>query len=310
MSFFSVLAPFVGALAGGLGTDKNTTQTTTNAPPAWALPYMEQIGSEAQNLYEQGPQEYFPGQTYADLTPEQLAGIQSQLANAGGLSGMLGQSQDAFGSLLGGPEGLTTNPAVQAALGTIENRGNQNFLENILPGLRRGATGVGQEFGTRGELAAGVAARDLGGQIADAQGAFLGNQLNSARAAQGQALNTAPSVFGLTQLPGQFMQQAGGQLQNQNQLGITDEFNRFNFGQQAPQNALGNFQNTISGLTGNYGTATQTSPTGTNPWAGAFGGAWMGNQLYNQFSPMFGGGNYAPVTDKGTQFDPTALGIL
>lgn len=47
-------------------------------------PYIQQMFGEAQRLYNQGPQQYFPGQTYVDPSAYTLQGIQ-QLANLPGV---------------------------------------------------------------------------------------------------------------------------------------------------------------------------------------------------------------------------------
>ena len=74
------------------------------------------------------------------------------------------------------------------------------------------------------------------------------------------------------------MLQSGGMIEDQAQRLIDADVNRWNFGQSAPWQNLGNYANLIYGLPGGYGTTTQTQPGGSR-LAGAAGGAMSGAAL-------------------------------
>ena len=103
--------------------------------------------SAATDLFNQGPLQFFPGQTFAGFDPLQQEGFQSQLDFARNVApGIQGDIFSSLGRALGA-EGtinaedlidrnvgnLFNDPSVQAGLGTIESRANRNFMENVLP---------------------------------------------------------------------------------------------------------------------------------------------------------------------------------
>ena len=70
---------------GGSTPSGSTTTTTSSAPWSGQQPYLTSGFQQAQNLFNQGGPQYYPGQTYAGPTDLQLQGIQNE-ANIG-LSG-------------------------------------------------------------------------------------------------------------------------------------------------------------------------------------------------------------------------------
>src|SRR5215469_2182526 len=64
------------------GASGTTTQTDVTTPWAGQQPYLLSAFNQAQNLFNYGGPQYFPGQTYAGPTDAQLAGVQAE-ANLG-----------------------------------------------------------------------------------------------------------------------------------------------------------------------------------------------------------------------------------
>jgi hypothetical protein len=285
-----------GALLGGLfsggGESSDSISGFAALPKFLKNEVRNNALPEINANFAEGPQQFFPGQTFADLTPDQLAGLQSQLNfSQNQLPGQLGQVNQSFGNALNAGS-LFGDPSVQAGLGTIENRANQNFSENILPQLRQQATGTGNQFSSKAEQSERLAGRDLQQIISDSQGSFLANQLGSARGLQGSAIGNAPNVTQLGLRPGANQFNVGSVLQGQNQLGVSEDVNRFNFGQQAEDVNLDQLIARFGSLAGIGGGAGFSSQPGasTNQFAGALGGAAIGNSLFNSISPQFTGG--------------------
>lgn len=80
---------------------KPQTQTTTNEPWAPQQPHLQNIFGAAQNLYNQGPHQFFPGQTYADFNPWQTQALSGIASRAMQGNPLLGTAQDAAGRYLG-----------------------------------------------------------------------------------------------------------------------------------------------------------------------------------------------------------------
>ena len=300
----------VGSLAAGLLSGGDSQGGSTQLSGFRSLPKdirnrLTGGADAAQGVFAQGPQEFFPGQTFADLTPEQQQGLNSQLAFAQQFPQQLGQINQSFGNALNAGS-LFGDPSVQAGLGTIENRANRNFSENVLPQLRQQATGTGNQFSSKAEQTERLAGRDLQSAISDAQGSFLANQLGSARGLQGQTIGNAPNISQLGLIPGQTQFNVGGVLQGQENLGVAEDVNRFNFGQQAEGQNVNDLiarLTAISGAGGSGGIGTTPgSPSGTNQLSSILGGGLLGGELVRSFqqpglSPQF----TSPSPTVGTQ---------
>jgi hypothetical protein len=296
MTWGAVGSAAIGAGAGFLSSGGSGSSDTVSGFAAQPKFLKNEVRNTAlpriNDLYNQGPQSYFPDQTFANLDPNQQAGLQSQLDfSQNQLPGQLNQVNQSFGNALNAGS-IFGDPSVQAGLGTIENRANQNFSENVLPQLRQQATGTGNQFSSKAEQSERLAGRDLQQVISDSQGSFLANQLGSARGLQGSAIGNAPNVTQLGLQPGANQFNVGSVFQGQNQQGITDQVNAFNFNQQAPSNLLNQYLAQFGSASGTgAGSGFSSTPgASTNQFAGALGGAAIGNSLYNSF----GGNNVSP----------------
>jgi len=258
--------------------------TTTVNPPDWAVPYITGAAKEGQRIYGQGPQQYYPNQTYAGFDPLQLAG---QQANANYAQSVVpGLNQNIFGSFnqaLNSADVLN-NPAITAGLDTIESRANQNYLESILPQLRQQATGTGNQFSSKAQQSEYQSARDLQQVISDAQANLLTGTIGDAMRQQNAALAVAPNILGTGLMGGDILQSVGSQQQAMNNLGIQEAINRWNFGQQAPTNALNTYIGQLGGLTGNYNVQQSSQDTGSSALGGAIGGGLLGASAGNALS--------------------------
>jgi len=287
-------------LAGGLfggGSSSPSAVSGIKAQPKWLQDALKRAQQEAQGLY--GSQQPFEGPTVAPATPGQLGGLESQVQAAQGFAeNQLPNIFGSFGTALDAGN-IFSDPSVQAGLGTIESRGTQNFLENVLPGLRRGATASGGEFGTRGELAAGVAGSRLGRDIGDSQAQFLASQLASARGLQGQTIGNAPNVAQLGALPGQAQFAQGSFLQGQQQNTIDELLRKYNF----PQDQLNAYLGQLGQISGaGAGASVTPNTSGTNPFAAALGGAQLGGLIAPSFT--------SPAGSSYTNPSPFGAGIF
>lgn len=242
-----------GRLAQAKGST-STTETVPTGPWAGQVPSILQLFGQAQQLYNQGPPQYYPGNTVAPpsdiTTATQTQGGQiaaDQSVNNGAMQTLLGSAQSAgsnpvssvgnasipailqgiYGSLgarissggqnainaatgasptqitapqavAGGPnlgaelqsslQGGSLNPYLGQLISTGLRGQNQQFQENVLPGIRSEASAAGQVGGTRQGIAEGIAGRGL----ADAQGDLITRLLSSdyeaGRAERGNAL--------------------------------------------------------------------------------------------------------------------------
>jgi len=90
------------------------TKTQTDATQQLQMPYLQQMWGGAQNLYQNNPMQYYPGQTLATAGQQpQISGYQNMYNNAYNTNANLPAVNQAYNTALGGGYGAANNPANQ-----------------------------------------------------------------------------------------------------------------------------------------------------------------------------------------------------
>lgn len=274
----------------GGGASGTTTATQTSQPWGPQQPYLENIFGRAQNLYENGAPQYFPGATVAPMTGPQTAALQGiattvatdplRLLPAAQLMHIAqgtAPGDDALASYISGQRLETGNPYLKSL--------SDSIMANVLPGIQ-------SQFIQGGMLASPEAARASTAGVTSALAPFAfqqyqqeeKNQIDAATAAADRYLKgvaLAPSVQGTQYAPLDALFSAGAATQTQNQQDINDAVARWNFSERLPYDLLNTY---IGQVTGNYGGTTNlTQPYFSNPGqnmiSGGLGGAMLGSSL-------------------------------
>lgn len=241
------------ALGGG-------DQKTTSSPWGPQQQYLKEGFKGAQDLYRQGPSQYYPGQTFAGPN-QQLQDYMGGMGNyyqqgldVGGrqmqqgqqLQGGLNQAQQFYSDAAGGyfnpyasakynevlAGSVADNPVLQAQIEQGQQDINRNMQENILPSIASGSVATGNTGSTRRGVAEGVAMRG-----AMEQGSDLATNLQAN--AYNQAINQANQWAGGEQY-GQSQQfDAAGMLSNLGQYGTNLQSQGYGQGTQAYQDLMG-----------------------------------------------------------------------
>lgn len=299
-----LLATGAGALLGGVNGSKQTgEQTQSQAPWSPMQPYLLAAGQQAANVYDQArtmPQGTQNALNSAQNVINQQLGsplyTQSQNVASGLLNGqMQGVSIPQTFSGMGALDPTAAyqsqlsgqvNPYVDQMAQSITNQVNRNTLENVMPSIRSGAQAAGQYGSSRQGIAEGLAAsraqQDLGSSLSNLYGSAYesaqGRQASAANQLGSMGVNNAQNNN--TQRLAQFNTGAnlwnqGNNTQNtavQNALGIANYPNQYQWDQ------LKNYSGIVNPMAGMGGTTS--TPTYTNPWANALGGAITGAQTY------------------------------
>lgn len=169
----------------------------------------------ATELFNQGPQSFFPGQTYAGLnpiqrgalggtvnwlsSPQSMGGYQAaqtvgnRLINSGApqiqLPEVPTEAPDYLRSMMGAEAprvsaGSVTvnqgqNPWLTENLQNLRDTSIQDFQRNLLPSIRAGAQAAGGYGSSRQGIAEGLAMGDLSRNISNAQAGLLGQVYES-----------------------------------------------------------------------------------------------------------------------------------
>ena len=262
----------------------NTTTTRTE-PYAPAEPFLQDILGEAQNIYRSGVgRQFFPGSTvvpFADQTQQALNLQQAAALEAAAPSALNQQAANVFSQFASTPQtnqylsdirsGITSD-----VLGNIQTQFGGMGRTGTSPGAQQAAArGVAQAYAP---IAAQISNQERNRQL-QAAGALPGIQA-------GMDARRMGAISSLGQVGSAYEDLARRQLQ--------DQISRFQFGQQAPMQALQDYAGLITPIASGFPVSQAQGPE-RNRLLGGLGGALGGAQIANLLgstNPLFaiGGG--------------------
>ena len=258
---------------GGGGT--NTVQKAD--PWAGQQPYLTDLFSQAQQLYQQGPQQFYPGRTYAEASPTvyQAENLQRQaaLAQAGlGMNSIVPGFQESLMS----PTQRFQDPMFREAL-SANLRPIEESTSRLLQQARRGATQAGQLGGTRQGILESEVLKDMLTKQSDVASKMYGDLYGDVLKTQAATLGMSPSIMSTFTQPASTLAQVGAAETARAQQPITEAMRRFQFEQAAPGEALRQYAQIAGNNILPPTTTTSTSgPGGPGALASGLGGAGLG----------------------------------
>lgn len=262
---------------GSSSQPSHTTQTTE--PPAYLRPSLQYGAQEAQNLYQTGGPQYYPGNTvvpFANQTEAALGRTEQRALNG---SPVNQAAQGYATNLLSNPVtsqfGGASNPYLDAtfnrAADQVQNRIQTGFAgsgRNIEAGRPLAA----QEMN---DLATGI----YGGAYENERNR-MASDISQQRATQLGVAGMAPNLANQDYVDINALQGVGGQVEDLAGRYMEDNAARWDFGQNSPQTNLDNYLQRLGMVAGGSGnTTTGTTPTYRNRTSGALGGAAAGAGL-------------------------------
>lgn len=232
---------------GGGGGGSSGTQVQRNEPSSVQAPYLTDLYRQAQRQFQAGPQQFFPGQTYAapsdtTIAAEQAATLAAQAQGQLGLGSIIPGFQQALMS----PAQRFQDPMLQqslaASLRPIEESGAR-----LLQQARRGATQAGQLGGTRQGILEAEVIRDITQKQADVASRLYGDVYGDIVKSQAATLGLAPGIMSTFVNPAQTLGAVGQAQTARAQQPITEAMQRFAFEQAAPGQALQQYGNIVAG---------------------------------------------------------------
>lgn len=275
-------------MAGG-SQPKKQEVTQSNAPWSGVQPYLTEMYKGAQTDVYKKPTQYYPDQTYADFTPEQTQALSDLYARGSAGSPLVDSAQGYNQDVLAGKYLNAGNPYMGAVSDSIGN----SVQEQV--GAR--FSGSGRRMGSPGEVQ--TFQRDMADQLAPYQFQQYGQE----RQAQQQAAAMAPTLASQDYIDLQQMLEAGNLQQQQNQLGITEAVNRFNYQQDEPYQRLTRY-GSLLGMGSPY-TSTTSVSKGGGASPGGFDYAGLGLQGLSA-----AGNAYTAFSDRRLKKDIARVGKL
>lgn len=315
----------VGALSGYFGGEDAVTKP-------W-MPEGMQAGMEtgidaARDQFNQGPRQYYPGQTVADLNPNVRQGWNNQLSSTRRMQQLADMSAQGAGKLIqGGDKVGGFQLEDQIGFGIPEEYQNaimnpimRNLNEQIVPGLHTAATAQGAFGGSRmqqqkadaatqateaatdamirGNLDArqqsiGQRAGDISAQLSGRGQDIQQNQYGMQNIQAG--VNALGTAMNQQLAPGQTQALIGGQQQAYDQALIDADIDRFNWNNQE---GLNHIDRLLQRMSGNYIPGGNIQKGQGGGWLDALTGFAAGSNIYNS---AFG---QAPTPNTSTQVQP------
>jgi len=171
-----------------------TTAGSAANLPDWYQQYLAGLAAKGTELAGNAQSQPVPTQSVAGFTPDQLAAFQKVRGNQGAWQPLTNQAAGIAGNIVpqtqqavnqanqavAGPAGNFTqnwqqymSPYTQSVVDEIARLGNQNFEENLAPGVNSTMIGSGQFGSTRNAEILGRAARDTQTNISGLQAQAL-----------------------------------------------------------------------------------------------------------------------------------------
>lgn len=209
--------------------DGSTTQTTVQSNDPWSgvAPHLTQAYGDAADIYNRGPNEYYPGQTYVNANPLEHASNEYRLDFAnGGLQNQIGQMQGAQSAMLNAPN-LGNNPWVQDLAQRTNQRISEDFNNNVMPGINSGAIGAGQMGSSRHGIAQGLAAGKAAQAMGDSTSRLYSDAYQAGLNQQAKGMAFAPQTMQNSMLPADIMGQSGQFLRGEQELALNSDMSRY-----------------------------------------------------------------------------------
>jgi hypothetical protein len=268
---------------------QNVTQTNT-----------VKLGPEQQKLFDlafpyaegwaKQPTQLFPGTGIAGFTGPEALGQASAL-NVAGSTQLPGQAAAAQSKLLDPNFMLNPNQYVQAAADATTGQVTKNLMENILPGIRSGATSAGGMYSggsSRQGIAEGLAIDRTNAGLSDALSRMYLSNYTAGLGAMGEAVARNPSVLNQQLFPANIYGAVGGQQRAMQQAQLDEQIKNFYAQQDLGLSKSQQLISLLSGMPGGSGVSTvKPAVPQTNPLMQALG---IGMQLAGMSMGMPGMG--------------------
>ncbi len=288
-------------------TSSTSTQHTQTDMGPWSAqqPYLTQMFSEGQKLYNKGPDKYYPTSTVAGFNPAQTQGLNSIIGMQGQVAPLTsGVQQTATDTINGKYLDPSTNPYLAATYSAAADPVTRSYQTATAPGTSAAFAGAGRYGSGARNQQMDQNNRALGTTLGNLGTSIYGGNYQQERQNQLNMTGNAGNILDSLYKPAGATVAAGAQQQQQTQQELSDQVNRFNFNQQAPWQNLARYQGAIAGNYGQTGTSTttgtQTGQSFSNPLGSALGGA-LG------LASLFSGGPFSAAAGIGSMFSDVRL---
>lgn len=244
---------FDGLFGGGETTTKTEPWSGVQGP-------LKDLYSRTQTALD-NVQGFYPGQTFANLTPLQESGLKGGLEYAQNYYMPAAQAyNNQLARYMQSPMNIAQDPAVQAQMAANATQAQDWLTRQAMPLVRQGAQANNMYGSSRQGIAEGQAIGDATKALTNANASTMTNAYGIASDLAGRAAGLSPDAMAMGFKPSELAFNAGGVYQTQEQKAIDEAMKRFSYPEQNLWDRLGLAGNIYSG-SGQYGTTTQEQPS-------------------------------------------------
>ena len=250
-----------------------TSQTQTADPWSVQQPFLERGFERAEDWYSNQQPQFFPGQTFTDLAPQQDLALQLTENRALTGSPIQGLGRQQYMDTLGGAYTAAGNPYLSNVAESIANRVQPQVQSRFAAGGRSGS---------------GAEASEANRILADAIAPYAFNDYARERGIQNASMMAAPQYAQADYQDFDRLGAVGSAYRGQEDLRLSDAINRYNFGQNQPYTGLAQYMGllggTYGGTTDSTGTQPYHDPYRQDPFQNLLGAGSLGLAAYSAFS--------------------------
>lgn len=274
----------------GGGSDVRETKSTTE-PPEFLRPYLESGIQDLTGLYESGSAPgYYPGQTFAGMSPQTQSAIDMITGRATAGSPLTAAAQDQLTRTMAG-EYLdpNSNPNFQAALAAGFAPQTENFMNKVLPGITSAFEGSGRTGSGLHQQMVEDATMNLNRSQAEAAATAGANMYGMERANQIAGMKFAPQLAMQDYFDASQLAQAGSAAEDYAQRGIDESVARYNYENNKDWDYINRYLASLgAGYPGGTSSGTTTGGDSGGGLGSALGGlgslASLGMMAFSMFS--------------------------
>lgn len=290
---------------GSSGGSSSSNQRTTTVSEPWSVqqPYLKEIFSEAQNLYDTGQlaPDYYAGNTVAPQSQWTQDALQMQADRAMNGDASISTAKGAMDNITSG-NALAGNTGLNA-LNQMTEAVNPYSTALLNDAVGQANAQIDSGFSGAGRYGSGAHENAKADSVADLTNQFYSNAYNQQLQAAQQAGQLYNTGIGQQIVAGQTAQQlanqaytdaaalseAGGVLDDYEQSLINADIDRYNYDASKAMTALSNYNALIQGAYGGTTTSTQQdtgSSSGSSSRLGnVAGGAMTGASIGSAGGP-------------------------
>jgi len=264
----------------------NDTAKTESAPWEKLQPYLTGDGGvydSAQTLFNQGPQSFFDGQTYAGFDPLQTQAQNTSINYArSGLNGMMNPTMDSYKNVVSGNlMNAESNPYLQNNIKFMADQVKENAMTGAWSANDDAAVMSGNTGSSKYQLGRERVMNDVNETIAKNTNNMSMQGYNSGLNAMMNGMQMAPQMAQYGMAPNNIMNSIGGDRQAMNQAGINEDMARHDFDYNAGWDHLNNFNTQLQGNYMGSGTTGTQPVSSDSPLGGILGLASTGMGIYS-----------------------------